>query len=107
MLTHVDMLDYTSFMSIRLGSKARSAWTTRAFAFCPAERSWTLVMLRPHVRRVCAAQQSQLAMAHISPGDAPQVDASLNGSAIHAPQPVRRVTSCNYVVPSVTVLQDA
>ncbi len=29
-------------------------------------------------------------MAHISPGDAPQVDASLNGSAIHAPQPVRR-----------------
>ena len=38
---------------------------------------------------MCAAQQSQLAMAHVSPGDAPQVDASLNGSAIHAPQPVR------------------
>ena len=40
------------------------------------------------LRRLCAAQQSQLAMVHISPGDAPPVDAGLNGSAIHAPQPV-------------------
>ena len=41
-------------------------------------------------RRLCSTQQSQLAaLAHLSPGESPQVEPVPNGSAVHAPTAVR------------------